>query len=57
MDSVILDVLVKSKDYMGEQIDRCSNGGFVGLAAVDYSDYGSLVTFSSFDGRKLGEQS
>ena len=57
MASVILDVLVKSKDYMGEQIDRCSTSGFVGLAAVDYSGYGSLVTFSSFDGRKLGEQS
>lgn len=57
MASVILDVLVKSKDYMGEQIDRCSIGGFVDLAAVDYSGYGSLVTFSSFDGRKLGEQS
>ena len=57
MDSAMLDVLVKSKDYMGEQIDRCSTGGFVDLAAVDYSGYGSLVTFSSFNGRKLGEQS
>ena len=53
---VILDAAVLSDDHVYKQIDGYFTGGFVGLAAVDYSGYGSLATFSSFDYRELKEK-
>ena len=50
---VTLDAKILSDDYVFEKLDGYFTGGFVGLAAVDYSGYGETASFHHFDYKEL----
>ncbi|NMM93711.1 glycoside hydrolase family 43 protein [Bifidobacterium oedipodis] len=50
---VTLDAKILSDDYVFERLDGYFTGAFVGLAAVDYSGYGTTATFHHFDYQEL----
>ncbi len=53
---VVLDAAVLSDDYIVREYGGFFTGAYVGLAAVDYSGYGSTAEFEYFDYKELGDR-
>jgi len=53
---VELDAAVLSDDYVVREYGGFFTGAYVGLAAVDYSGYGSTAEFAYFDYKELGDR-
>ena len=52
---VVLDAAILSDDYVVQSYGGFFTGAFVGLAAVDYSGYGTEAEFDYFDYKELGD--
>ena len=52
---VHFDAAVLSDDYVLQSYGGFFTGAFVGLAAVDYSGYGTRAEFYQFDYHELGD--
>ena len=52
----MLDAAVLSDDYIVREYGGFFTGAYVGLAAVDYSGYGSTAEFEYFDYKELGDR-
>lgn len=53
---VELDAAVLSDDYVVREYGGFFTGAYIGLAAVDYSGYGSTAEFDYFDYKELGDR-